>query len=302
MPSVFRGVYAIPPTPFHPDGAVDEASLRSLVRFCIDAGAHGITYPVNASEFTSLTDSERNRALRIVIEEGQNAIPIVAGVAGVSSEHAVALSQYARDIGATALIALPPYVNKARTEHELLQYYQAIDAVASGLPVFIQNHLPPVGTAMTPSTIRRIVERTETVMYVKEESWPAGHLMTELLSEPGSKIRGVFGGMAGRHLLDEYARGASGTMPACELCDLHVTLWNHLDAGRQELARDLFIRMLPLLSVETLYSVPVYKEVLFRRGIIASPRVRQPGQVALDAYDHQYLDIILEALQDAFLI
>ena len=54
----FRGVFAVLPTPFTPGGSVDFESLRRCVRFCIDAGAHGLVASVNASEFTLLTSAE----------------------------------------------------------------------------------------------------------------------------------------------------------------------------------------------------------------------------------------------------
>ena len=63
--SRFRGVFAIPPTPFDDAGNVDEASLRRCVDFCVEAGAHGIVAPVNASESIALTGSVGGRRLRL---------------------------------------------------------------------------------------------------------------------------------------------------------------------------------------------------------------------------------------------
>ena len=66
MPTTARGVFAIPPTPFSEDGALDEESLRRTVQFCLSAGVHGLVTPVNASEFTALTDDERRRVVRTI--------------------------------------------------------------------------------------------------------------------------------------------------------------------------------------------------------------------------------------------
>ena len=66
MTDVFRGVFAIPPTPFDDPGNVDEDSLRRCVDFCIEAGAHGIVAPVNASESIALTDAERLRVAALL--------------------------------------------------------------------------------------------------------------------------------------------------------------------------------------------------------------------------------------------
>ena len=109
------------------------------------------------------------------------------------------------------------------------------------------------------------------------------------------------GGIGGRYLLDEYRRGACGTMPACESADVHAQVWNLLDAGQERAARDLFNELLPLLNYEALFGTAVYKEVLCRRRIIASPFKRLPG-LTLDRYDHQELDVILTDLAPRFTV
>jgi dihydrodipicolinate synthase/N-acetylneuraminate lyase len=63
----FRGVFTIPCTPFTEPGGLDENSLRREIEFCIECGAHGLVAPVNASEFTSLSDEERQRVVEIVV-------------------------------------------------------------------------------------------------------------------------------------------------------------------------------------------------------------------------------------------
>jgi 4-hydroxy-tetrahydrodipicolinate synthase len=56
-----EGVFPVLPTPFHEDGAVDEAGLRRLVRYLLRCGVDGITYPGVASEFAELSLAERVR-------------------------------------------------------------------------------------------------------------------------------------------------------------------------------------------------------------------------------------------------
>lgn len=109
-------------------------------------------------------------------------------------------------------------------------------------------------------------------------------------------MKGMMGGMAGRYLLDEYARGACGTMPACEVTDAHVAVWKALESGDQAESRRLFREILPLLNIEAMYSFVVYKEVLYRRGIIACPKSRAPGSPTLDGHRRRELDLILSDL------
>src|SRR5579859_7555897 len=85
----FRGVFAIPPTPFDDADNVDEPSLRACVDFCVDAGAHGIVAPVNASESIALTDTERLRVTEVLVEQAAGRVPVVIGVSGVSTTASV---------------------------------------------------------------------------------------------------------------------------------------------------------------------------------------------------------------------
>ena len=56
-----NGVYNITPTPFHPDGSLDEASLATLTRFNIDKGVDGMTILGVMGETSKVTDAERDR-------------------------------------------------------------------------------------------------------------------------------------------------------------------------------------------------------------------------------------------------
>jgi len=293
-----RGVFTIPVTPFDTVGDIDEAALRRCVQFCLDAGAHGIVAPVNASEATVLSDQERLRVAAILVETVNHRIPVVVGVSAVTARQGAAFSRHAREIGADAVIAMPPYVRKA-TPDELVEYFRIV-AGAAQLPVFIQNYPAPIGTPMSAAFMARLVQQIDGVEYIKEETLPAGHVITETLETAGPKLKGVMGGMAGRFMLDEFRRGACGTMPACEVTDVHVAIWNALEAGDAARARTLHNRLIPLLNIEWMYGAAVYKDVLRRRGVIANAALRGPGALHLDASDHCELDAILAGLSDLF--
>ncbi|MCC7107618.1 MAG: dihydrodipicolinate synthase family protein, partial [Chloroflexi bacterium] len=176
MAEQWRGVFTIPCTPFDDQGVLDVESLRREVQFCIEAGAHGIVSPVNASEFWTLTDEERKRVMRIVVEEARGRIPVVLGAAGTSDQHAVEFARYAQSLGADAIIAMPPYVRVA-SPRDIFAYYQALSGAIT-IPIFIQNHDAPGGTRMTPEFVARLVQELEHVAYIKEETMPPGHAIT----------------------------------------------------------------------------------------------------------------------------
>jgi 4-hydroxy-tetrahydrodipicolinate synthase len=253
---------------------------------------------VNASEATVLSEQERLKVAEIVTETVDHRIPVVVGVSAITTRQAAVFSRHARKIGADAVIAMPPYVRKAGPD-ELLEYYRLV-AGAAELPVFIQNYPAPIGTPMSAAFMARLVQEIDGVEYIKEETLPAGHVMTETLALAGPRLKGIMGGMAGRFLLDEYARGACGTMPACEVTDVDVAIWNALEANDAVRARALHNRLIPLLNLEWMYGTAVYKAVLQRRGIIGNPAVRGPGAQPLDDFDQRELDAILADVSELF--
>lgn len=290
-----RGVFAIPPTPFDQAGEIDEASLRRCADFCVGAGAHGIVAPVNASEAIALTDLERLRVAEIIVDEVANRIPVIIGVSGTSTASSTLYADHARRIGADAVIAMPPYVRHPPAD-EILSYYRAVAEAARGLPVWIQHYVPPVGTWMSAELIARILHEVPGVDYVKEESAYAPQMMTQIQAAAGPALAGIMGGMAGRYMIEEHRRGASGTMPACEVVDLHVAVWNALESGELATAIAIHRAMLPLLTYEAMYSFTAYKEVLVRRGLIDTAVTRIAGAGVFDATNHAELDRLLADL------
>ena len=132
----FRGVYAIPVTPFNEDLSIDWESLRKCIEFSLETGAHGIVLPVNASEGPFLTDAERKEVLKTGIEVVNGTVPVIAGVSGASTAVSVELTKNAAELGADAVMAMPP---NGAAGAVIWDHYSAI-AETGQLPVWIQNN------------------------------------------------------------------------------------------------------------------------------------------------------------------
>jgi dihydrodipicolinate synthase/N-acetylneuraminate lyase len=291
----FHGVFVIVPTPFHDDLSLDLDGLREIVRFCIACGAHGVVAPANASEQPYLSDAERLTVLKTVIDEARGKTVVVAGITASTRLIAADLARTAEAEGADMLMAMPPNMQRA-TEPEIREYYGAIDA-AGTLPIVVQNWIGPGGTPMSAKLVADLLRDNADVRFVKEETEFASSMMTAIRDEAGTALEGVMGGKAGRHLLDEHRRGACGTMPACEVTDVHVALWSALEADERAKAREIYRLLLPLLMFETGYGTAVYKEVLRRRGIVRSAAIRQSGGKTLDKHAMADLSDILADLK-----
>jgi 4-hydroxy-tetrahydrodipicolinate synthase len=297
MGEPFRGIFPVLQTPLTADGALDEASLANEVAFCVRAGAHGVVFPVLGSEYAYLTRDERHRLVEVVVRSAGGRITVVAGVAASNREEAVEHARHASRVGADAVIALPPETRTDTPRDEIRAYYEAI-AETARLPVFIQHSQPTMDVAL----IRELLESVENIRYVKEEMHPSAHHIGALVSTVGESCSGVFGGAHNRWMLSELGRGAVGLMPAVEAVDVHVRIWNAYASGDERGARHLFYGLLPLLNLVLILGLPVCKEVLVRRGVIATARMRMPGAIPLDEGDLVELSAVLADVSPLFTV
>ena len=291
-----QGIFPVLQTPLDEQGELDIESLRREVAFCIGAGAHGLVYPALGSELQYLSDGERQRLVEVVIGEAAHQVPVVVAVSAPSAAIAVEHARHARQMRADAIMALPPYITPASPD-EIVAYYRQIEHAAQ-LPLVVQNAAP----GMSPDLLLRLLREVEAIRYIKEESSPSAHNVSAVVKAAGDKCDGIFGGAFGRWMLSEIHRGARGFMPAAEIVDVYVRLWDASQAGDERAARDIFNRILPLVNLLMLLGLRVSKEVLVRRGVFRTSLMRWTGALALDADDQHELDAILEDLRPFFRI
>ena len=75
-----KGVYVIAATPFDEDGAVDRASIDSLVSFYFACGVTGMTILGVMGEAAKLTQAEARETADAFIAAVAGRVPIIVGV------------------------------------------------------------------------------------------------------------------------------------------------------------------------------------------------------------------------------
>ncbi|MFI7277462.1 dihydrodipicolinate synthase family protein [Streptomyces sp. NPDC049879] len=274
--SLVQGLVPILATPFAPDGSLDLPSLRRVVEFNLASGVDGVAVSGMASETFALTTEERARVLREVVDVVAGAVPVVAGVNATSTVTAVEQAQAAAADGAAALMVLPPYMVKP-TPAQVADFYADV-AAATDCEVMVQDAPGVTGVAMTPATLAAL-GRLPGVTSVKVEAPPTPAKVTAV-RDAADKDFAVLGGLNAQFCLDEYARGAIGTMPACEFPDLLRPVLDDWNAGRRAEAREGFARLLPLIlhGLQQGWAWAIHKEVLVARKLIADATVRSPAR------------------------
>lgn len=287
----WRGSFTTPMTPYNDNDNIDQDVLRAEVEFCVECGVGGMVVPVMVSEFRVLSEEERKLMIRIPVEVIDGRIPVVANCAAVNTPLAVRYARYAEEVGADAVIAMPPYIH--RPDFKLIfDYYQAIsDAV--NIPVWIQNSGV---AALSPNQVVTLCTEIENVSWVKEEVHPSTHSISALMAKKCPEIEGVMGGSGGRCMITEKARGSKGVIHACEICDVIQRIWELSDEGKQQEAEELFDRALPVIVLEGLMGMAFAKEIMIRRGVLKNNRVRWLSN-PLDKEDMREIDRVWKRIQ-----
>ncbi|WP_104176492.1 dihydrodipicolinate synthase family protein [Cryobacterium sp. Y50] len=295
MTHTIHGLVPILATPFHVDGSLDMASLRRLTEFNISGHADGLAVSGMASEAFALTAKERQTILTEVVRIADGALPVVAGVNGTSTVTAIEQAREAEAGGATCLMVLPPFMVKPSAA-QLVDFYQGV-AEAVDLEIMVQDAPGPTGVQMAVATVVELSE-IRGITSLKVEAPPTAQKVGAVVAAVQSGQFAVLGGNNAQLCLEEYARGAIGTMPACEFTDALSVILDKWNSGNQDDARQEFAALLPLLlfGVQPGLAWAVHKEVLVRRGIIDHATVRLPAG-ALDGVTRAALMQVLESLQ-----
>lgn len=290
-----RGVYGILLTSYGPGDRVDLDDLSSQAAF-VAATAHGIVWPVLASEFYLMSREEIEAGLPAVAAGNGGRLPFVAGVSQLTTRDAVRLAEAAAAAGADAVIAMAPFMKRA-SDREVVEHFEAI--AAAGLPVVVQNAawLGGAGT-LTAAQLQELAASVPLVRHLKEEAPPLPQTISKVLAAAAGVFEHVYAGGAGRFLIDELRRGASGTMVASEWVDLAATVFDLYEQGAEMEARRLHASLLQGINVEAAYGMAGAREVLLRRGIVRSTAGRSTADAGIDADAGAEIDAVLAHLAD----
>ena len=279
LESSAKGVYVIAPTPFHPDGRIDEGSIDRMTDFFIKAGADGMTVLGQLGEAPKMEHDESVGIVKRVIQRFSR--PVIVGVSAPGFAAMRALTQDAMAAGAAGVMIAPP--NTLRTDDSIVQYYkQASEAIGADVPFVIQDYPLTFSVQMTPAVIRRIHMENPSCWFLKHEDWPGLEKISQLRAwEKDGSLRRlpILVGNNALFLDFEMERGADGANTGYCFPDMLVDVVRLSKAGKREEAHDLFDAHLPLIRYEQQPGpgLAVRKYLMMRRGIIASDTLRKPA-------------------------
>ncbi|MCB0121281.1 MAG: dihydrodipicolinate synthase family protein [Caldilineaceae bacterium] len=251
MPHSFHGVFPYLVSPVAPDGTVMDDVLAALVDHLIARGVHGLTPLGSTGEFAYLSWEQRQRVVEVVLAANRGRVPVVAGVAAMSTADAVMQARAFAAMGVNGILAVMQQYFPI-PQSGVIDYFTAI-AEAVSCPVVLYTNPNFQGGDLTPPAIRQLAEHPN-IQYLKDASTNTGRLLT-ILNQVGDRLK-IFSASA--HIpLAVMLIGGVGWMagPACVIPAQSVRLYELARAERWQEAMTLQRELWRINEVFAKYSL-----------------------------------------------
>jgi 4-hydroxy-tetrahydrodipicolinate synthase len=305
MTMTWNGVMPAITTPFTADGDVDHVFLARHATWMVDAGCTGIVALGSLGEAATLSVVEKLDVLRTLVRALDRRVPLVAGIAALSTDEACGLAREAAQIGCKGLMVLPPYVYSTDWREMRAHVGAVIDATA--LPCMLYNNPIAYRTDFRPEHVAELAQAHGNLVAVKESSADIrriaairhrlGGRLHILVGVDDLIVEGIAAGATG------WVAGLVNAMPveSVRLFDLAIRAQApDATAAEQAAARgeadELYRWFLPLLTLDTVPKFVQLIKLVQQRVGQGHERVRAP-RLVLDGVEREAaLAVIAEAL------
>jgi 4-hydroxy-tetrahydrodipicolinate synthase len=278
-------------TPFTDDGkTVDEERLRALVNRCIELGVHGVVPCGTTGEFVNLTTDEKKRVIKVVVDEVNGRVPVVAGTGASGTDQAVEMTKYAKDVGADAALIVTPFYLKPADRGIYEHYYTIASQV--DLPIILYN-IPQCTGLPLPWQMVEDLAQISNIVGVKDSSGQLSFILAVL-----EKVRDKINVLCGHDevVVAALAAGCSGAILASAnvIGDILVQIYNYVKNGELQKARELQYKVQKIARIIAGSGAVGTKEALNMMKIKVGP-VRKPlsvgGELTYEAKEELRLDL-----------
>jgi 4-hydroxy-tetrahydrodipicolinate synthase len=286
----WTGVFPAVTTKLHDDGSIDLAATQTSIERLIANGVSGVIVLPMLGENASLQPDEKESVIRAATEVVGGRVPVLSGLAEISTQNATRSAKLFQIYGAEGLMVFPSlaYMTDPR---ETAEWYKAI-AAASDLPIMIYNNPIAYKVDVTPAVLRELMD-TPTIQYIKEESGDIRRV-TDIYNDLGNRFD-VFCGVDDL-ILESMALGTTGWVSGMTNAwpNECVTLFNLCSAGRFAEARGLYRILTPAFHLDTHVKLVQYIKMAEHIVYGAPEWVRAP-RLPLIGTERQHVSSVIEA-------
>lgn len=268
----WTGVFPAVTTKLKSDGRLDLAATQAGIERLIQNGVSGVIVLPMLGENASLTQTERDAVVSAAKEVVGGRVPLLSGLAELSTDNATAAARNYKSLGAEGLMVFPSLAYRT-DRRETVTWYKAV-AAASDLPIMIYNNPVAFRVDVDVATLEELVS-IDTIVCIKEESGDIRRV-TDLYNAFADRFS-VFCGVDDL-ILESLALGVTGWVSGMTNawpaeC---VNIFNAGRAGDLKTALPLYRLMTPAFHLDT--DVKLVQYIKFAEHLVygAPEYVRAP--------------------------
>lgn len=160
MTHIFEGIGVAMTTPFS-NNQVDYEAYKNHIEFLIENNAQSLIINGTTGESPTLADDEIKGLLKTAIETVNGRVPVIAGTGTNSTERSIALSKYAEEAGADAVMLITPYYNKSNQRGLVAHFTTIADAI--NIPIVLYNVPSRTNLSIEPETVLELSQHRNIV-------------------------------------------------------------------------------------------------------------------------------------------
>jgi 4-hydroxy-tetrahydrodipicolinate synthase len=273
--SSFAGVIPILATPFHDDESIDCPSLERMIEFFAGMGVRAVTLLGVLGESNRMTERERVELIRSAVKAAGR-LPVIVGCSHTGTSATLSLSREAAELGAAAVM-IAPSRQPVPNDQIIFDTYGRV-AEGAQVPIVLQDHPASTEVHMRADLILRIAKEIRSIACIKAEATPSPSKIAALRAGlAGERFIPILTGLGALYGFFDLERGSDGFNTGFAFPEVLLAIVERATAGDLVGAYTIYQRYLPLMVFEQQPGLAIRKEILKRRGLLASNRVRHPG-------------------------
>jgi 4-hydroxy-tetrahydrodipicolinate synthase len=243
----WEGVFPAVTTKLTAEGALDRDAIAQGLNRLIDNGVGGVVMMGMVGENAQLTPEEKRTVLKIAVETVKGRVPVISGLAELSTANAVQFAKDAEAIGVQGLMVFPGLTYRS-DDRETVEYYRTI-ARSTELALMLYNNPRGYGVDVKPDVLAQLQDERN-IVAIKEETYDTTRV-TDLLARFGDRFAVLCG--VDDLVLESVALGVKGWVSgmANAVPKESVELMTLAVEGKFDEARKLYRALIDLFHLDT---------------------------------------------------
>ena len=284
----WKGVFPAVTTKFHADGSLDMELFFKNLEFQLESGVHGIILGGTLGESSVLSQEEKITLTAETVKYINGQVPVILNIAEGATQEALFWAKKAEELGASGLMILPP-MRYGADAREVVTYFKTV-ANSTNLPMMIYNNPVDYKTLVTLDMFAELAD-CPNIQAVKESTRDISNV-TRMINRFGDRFQILCG--VDTLAMEELLMGAVGWVAGlvCAFPKETVTIYNLIQAGENEKAREIYRWFLPLLELDIHPKLVQYIKLAEQHCGIGSEHVRAP-RLTLIAEERERIEGII---------